>query len=159
MAETERTITINLRKDFIKVPKHRRAKRAITHIKNHIMKHMKVEEVKLGKMLNEKVWGHGIQNPPGRITVKAIKEDKLAKVELEGHEYKVEKIQKEKSEKPKTVKDKLESKLLTKAEQQEVAEEKEEPKKETAPKEEKTEEPIKAAPKKKAVKKSAKKTE
>ena len=159
MAETERTITINLRRDFVKVPKHRRAKRAITNIKNHIMKHMKVEEVKLGKMLNEKVWGHGIQNPPGKVTVKAIKEDKMARVELEGFEYKVEKVQKEKSDKPKTLKDKLESKLLSKTELKEAAQEKEEPKKEAAPKEQVTEEPKKAAPKKKAVKKTSEKKE
>mgnify|MGYP005842493331 FL=1 len=149
MAETQRTITINLRKDFIKVPKHRRAKRAITNIKNHIMKHMKVEEVKLGKMLNEKIWGHGIQNPPGKITVKAIKEDKIARVELEGFEYKIEKVQTEKSDKPKSLKDKLESKLLSKSEQKEA---KKETEKGPTQNEEKTE-PKKEAQKKPSVKK------
>lgn len=149
MAETQRTITINLRKDFIKVPKHRRAKRAITNIKNHIMKHMKVEEVKLGKMLNEKIWGHGIQNPPGKITVKAIKEDKTARVELEGFEYKIEKVQTEKSDKPKSLKDKLESKLLSKSEQKEA---KKETEKGPTQNEEKTE-PKKEAQKKPSVKK------
>jgi len=110
MAKLERTYTIPLRRDFAKVPKYKRSKRAIKHIKDFIVKHMKTEDVKLGKSLNEKVWMHGIKNPPGKVTVKAIKNEDVVTVELEGIDYKVEKVQTKKEE-PKTLKDKIEAKL------------------------------------------------
>jgi large subunit ribosomal protein L31e len=121
MAKIERNYTIPLRENFVKVPKYYRSKRAINHIKAFIVRHMKVSEenIKLGKNLNEKVWMHGIKNPPGKVKVKVIKENDKVTVELEGFEYKVEKVQLEKVDKPTTLKDKLAEKMGVKDEAQE----------------------------------------
>lgn len=107
----ERTYTIPLRAGFVKVPKYYRAKRAINQIKGYIVKHMKSDDVKLGNVLNEHIWERGITNPPGKVTVRAIKVDGVVTVELEGYEYKVEKVQVEKTDKPTSFKDKLAAKL------------------------------------------------
>lgn len=106
----EMTYTIPLREDFVKVPKHRRAKRAISKIKSYITRHMKSEDVKIGKVLNEKIWANGIKNPPGKVTVKAKRVEDSVTVELEGHEYNSEAVQTKKEE-PKTLKDKLKAKM------------------------------------------------
>jgi large subunit ribosomal protein L31e len=113
MAKLERIYTIPLRKNFVKVPKYYRSKRAINQIKAFIVRHMKVEEenIKIGKNLNEQVWMHGIKNPPGKVKVKIVKDDNKVTVELVGFEYKVEKVQKEKTEKATSLKDKLTEKL------------------------------------------------
>lgn len=124
MAKLERNFTIPLRANYVKVPKYLRSKRAINHIKAFIVRHLKVEEenIKIGKNLNEKVWGHGIKNPPGKVKVKAVKDGDKVTVELEGFEYKVEKVQTEKQEKATSLKDKLAEKLGAKEEQKESTE-------------------------------------
>ncbi len=109
--KVERNYVIPLRAGFIKVPKYYRSKRAINQIKDFVIKHMKVSEVKIGKNLNEFVWQHGIKNPPGKVKVKVIKDASVASVELEGFEYAVEKVQVEKTDAPTSLKDKLASKL------------------------------------------------
>lgn len=134
MAAEERNYTIPLRKDFIKVPKYYRAKRAVSHVKGFISKHMKVDDVKIGKNLNEAIWEFGIKNPPGKITVKATKEGNTAKVELEGYDYAVEKIQKEKTEKPTGLKEKLAAKMKP---EEKAAEEEKKPEQAKEEKEEK----------------------
>ena len=138
MMKNEMIYTIPLRTNFVKVPKHRRAKRAINTIKEYVEKHMKTENVKLGKELNESVWENGIKNPPGKVTVKAIRHDDYVSVELEGFEYKVEKVQTTKEE-PKTLKDKLEAKMGDKPGNQKAEPEKSKTKSEEKPSEKKTE--------------------
>src|SRR3989338_5267476 len=78
----EKIFIISLRKEVLKTPIYKRAKKAISTVKNYIKKHLKVEEVKLGENLNKKIWEKGSKKPPGKIKVKAIKEENLAKVEL-----------------------------------------------------------------------------
>jgi len=128
MAKLERIYTIPLRKNFVKVPKYYRSKRAINHIKAFIVRHMKVEEenIKIGKNLNEQVWMHGIKNPPGKVKVKVVKDNDKVTVELEGFEYKVEKVQKEKTEKATSLKDKLTEKLGAKDKSEDEDSDKEE---------------------------------
>ncbi|MCD6402707.1 MAG: 50S ribosomal protein L31e [Candidatus Aenigmarchaeota archaeon] len=93
----ERIYTINLRKDYIKVARWRRANRAMRFIKEYIKRHMKVEEVKIGKELNEYIWYRSREKPPGRVRVIVTKEDKVAKVDLfRPKEEKVEEIVEEK---------------------------------------------------------------
>ncbi|PIN81628.1 hypothetical protein COV13_00670 [Candidatus Woesearchaeota archaeon CG10_big_fil_rev_8_21_14_0_10_32_9] len=128
MTKVERNYTIPLRKGFVKVPKYYRSKRAINQIKDFVVKHMKVEEVKLGKNLNEFIWHHGIKNPPGKVKVKITKNDSVATVELEGFDYKIDKIQTEKTDAPTSFKDKLASKLKMPEKQTEDVEEVSEPK-------------------------------
>lgn len=72
----ERTYNVPLRKEFQKAPKWRRTKKAVKALREFIAKHMKSDEVKIGKYLNLKLWKHGIKNPPHHIKVRAIKNDK-----------------------------------------------------------------------------------
>lgn len=84
MDEVERIINIPLRATKM-APRTKRAMRAIKEIREHIMRHMKVdaEHVWIDTALNEKIWERGIQNPPSRISVKAIKfDDGLVEVSL-----------------------------------------------------------------------------
>ena len=77
--------TIPLRKDYLKVPKHRRSKRAISKIKRYVKKHAKVDEVKIGNNLNKYVWKDGIKNPPGQVEVEILKDDSSASVDRVGN--------------------------------------------------------------------------
>ena len=78
MAAAERTLTINLRKEIMKVPDYKRAKKAVTAIREYLQRHMKAEakDIKIGKYLNLKIWEHGIKKPAHKITVIAKKDDK-----------------------------------------------------------------------------------
>ena len=105
MAE-EKLFTIPLRKEFIKVASYKKTPRAIREVKKFISKHMKVDEVKIGKHLNLKLWKDGIKSPPPRVKVKSIKEDDYARVELP--EFKFDK---KKEEVKKGVKEKLQEKM------------------------------------------------
>ena len=73
MAE-ERIYTIPLRKEFMKAPSYRKTKRALSAVKQFLTRHMKAEEVKIGKYLNLELWKNGRQNPPPRIKIKAVKD-------------------------------------------------------------------------------------
>ena len=82
--EVERIITIPMRATKM-APRTKRAARAIKEIRDNIARHIKadVEKIWIDKSLNEKIWERGIQNPPRKITVKAVKfEDGLVEVSL-----------------------------------------------------------------------------
>jgi ribosomal protein L31E len=136
----ERTYNVNLRKGFIRTPRIKKAKKAVSTLRKFIIQHMKVDEVKIGPKLNDLIWQHGIKNPPHHVKVTAVKEDKVARVELEGIAFKTI-IPKKKEEKAAGLKGKLDE--LTKTKQ--GAEEKKDVKAE--PKEAKQEEPKKSKPK------------
>jgi large subunit ribosomal protein L31e len=91
--ELERVFTIPLTVTKI-VPKTKRAPRAIKEIKEYIRKHMMdktseedeekdKKEIWLDYRLNELIWSRGIEHPPSRVRVKAIRfEDGLIEVSL-----------------------------------------------------------------------------
>ena len=84
MDEIERIINIPLKATKM-APRTKRAKRAIKEIRENIMRHMKTDadNVWIDTSLNEKIWERGIQNPPSRIIVKAVKfDDGLVEVSL-----------------------------------------------------------------------------
>jgi len=83
----ERTYNVPLRKGTHKAPAYKRAAKSIKVLRTFVMKHMKVSEVKIGKELNEKLWLHGIRNPPHHVNVTIKKEKDIATVELVGTEY------------------------------------------------------------------------
>lgn len=88
----ERTYTIPLRREFLKVANWRRTEKAVTAVKEFMVRHMKSKNVKIGKAVNEELWKHGIKNPPHHIKVIATKDDKgMVKVELFGAKEKVKK--------------------------------------------------------------------
>ena len=78
----EKIYTIPLRKYFLRAPKYKRSERAINAIREFLIRHTKAEQVKIGKHLNLEIWKHGRKNPPSKIKIKVLKEDKIAKVEL-----------------------------------------------------------------------------
>lgn len=91
MTALERTYTIPLRREWLKAPKYKRAKRAVSAIRSFLCRHMKVEKhtatknVKLGPQLNLELWKHGIKNPPPRVKVNVSKDDKgVVRAELFG---------------------------------------------------------------------------
>lgn len=93
-ANLERTYNIPLRKEFQKVPCWKRSKKAIRVAKEFLQKHMKSEDVRLSKELNEKIWQHGIKNPPHHVKVNVTKDNEgVVRAELFGAkaETKVEK--------------------------------------------------------------------
>ncbi|OGS55898.1 MAG: 50S ribosomal protein L31e [Euryarchaeota archaeon RBG_19FT_COMBO_56_21] len=90
--ELERVFTIPL-KITKRVPKTKRAPRAIKEIKAFVRKHMgqkgrsaeeeEQKDVWVDYRLNELLWSRGIENPPSKVRVKAIRfEDGLIEVSL-----------------------------------------------------------------------------
>ena len=119
--EIERTITIPLRATKM-VPRSRRALRAVKEIRENVARHMKAdaEKIWIDQALNEKIWERGIQKPPKRITVKAVKyDDGLVEVSLAGEE--VSEPAKSEPAKAKSVKPKA-AKPKAKEPKEEVAE-------------------------------------
>ena len=135
----ERTYNVPLRKEFLKVPKYKRAKKAVKALKQFLVKHMKSDDVKIGRYLNDEIWKHGIKNPPHHVKLNAVKDKEgLVTAELVGapEEKKEEDEKKEETkkveEKPK-VEEKKEEKP-TKSVKAEDKKPKEKPKKEEKPK-------------------------
>lgn len=102
-----------MRKSFTEATPKKRTPRAVKAVKAYIIKHCKVEDVKIGPALNDQLWERGIRNPPARVTVDVLVDGDVAKVELEGIKY----LEVKKSEKkvPETLKDKIAAKVTKKA--------------------------------------------
>ncbi len=90
--ELERVFTIPLTVTK-QVPRTKRAPRAIKEIKEFVRKHMEEQssgdedkekkDVWVDYRLNELIWSKGIENPPSKVRVKAIRfEDGLIEVSL-----------------------------------------------------------------------------
>ena len=90
MAE-EKIFIINLRREFLKKPHYKRAKKAVKAVREFISRHLKVNEVNIGKYLNHKILERGTSNPPSKIKVKAFVEEKIAYVELPEFEFNIPK--------------------------------------------------------------------
>lgn len=101
----EKTFIINLRREFSKKPIYRRAKKAVTAVKEYISKHLKVKEVKIANDLNMKIWERGRRHPPPKIKVKAIVKEGIAYVQLPELAFDLPKPKDEKSEKAPTAKE------------------------------------------------------
>jgi large subunit ribosomal protein L31e len=151
----EREYTIPLRAQVMKVPRYKRAKKAIRTIREFLAKHMQIRDRDLNKIrldgyLNQMIWSRGIKSPPHKIKVKAIKEGDLVRVEayelsekLKFKKQREEKRDKKHSEKKESKKsEKVESKKEdseVKMEEKIKAEETEEKKKNTIEAEQKYE--------------------
>ena len=107
---TERTYTIPLRRGWQKVPRWRRAKRAVSEIQTYLKKHTKSKEVRIDKWINELVWGKGAKNPPSKITIKVSFDKDKAIAELTELPGKAKRLK----EAEKSLVDKLKKKSLLK---------------------------------------------
>jgi len=129
MAVIERTYTIPLRKEWLKIPKYKRAKKAVTAVKQFLKKHLKVNreikrdytDIKLGRYLNLELWHHGIRNPPSRIKVTVQKDDKgIVRAEIFGKPIIVEKKEEKKE---KGLAEKIKEKVTGKEEKPKIVKE------------------------------------
>ena len=78
----ERIYVIPLRKVYFR-QRTQRAARAMRLIRKFIQRHMKAERVIIDNKVNEYVWSRGIEKPPRRVRVKAVKtEDNVVRVYL-----------------------------------------------------------------------------
>ena len=73
MTDLKREYTVPLRRKTKVAPNWRRSKKAMSVLIEFIKKHMKTEEVVICNELNEKIWENGIKNPPGKVSVVALK--------------------------------------------------------------------------------------
>jgi len=72
---TERIYNVPLRREWLKVPKYKRAKKTIVALKRFLSKHMKSENLSIGEHLNELIWQNGMRNPPHHVKINVLKED------------------------------------------------------------------------------------
>ena len=104
----ERIYTIPIRRETLKVPPFKKANKAVKTVREFISKHMKSDDVAIGKYLNLKIWIHGAKNPPHKVKVNAVKDDKgKVFVELVGapKKSKIEEKKKEEKKEEKVVKE------------------------------------------------------
>jgi len=70
----ERVYVIPLR-EVKRVPRYLRAKKASKLVREFLIRHMKSDEVKLDTKLNHELWKQGVESPPSKIRVRAVKQD------------------------------------------------------------------------------------
>ncbi len=76
----EREYIVPLRKEWLKVPKYKRAKKALRALKEFMVQHMKIydrdlRKIKVDIYLNNEIKFRGNRKPAAKIKVKAIKYD------------------------------------------------------------------------------------
>jgi large subunit ribosomal protein L31e len=70
-------------RDSRRAPRWKRSNTAIKDIRKYLARHMKSEDVKLDRSINEKVWDRGSTKPPSKIRIRAMKmEDGQVQAEL-----------------------------------------------------------------------------
>ncbi|HDJ89366.1 MAG TPA: 50S ribosomal protein L31e [Thermoprotei archaeon] len=67
-SKEKRVYIINLR-DAYKVPRKKRAKKAINIIRNFVSRHTHSKIVKISQRLNEYIWSRNIEKPPRKVHV------------------------------------------------------------------------------------------
>jgi large subunit ribosomal protein L31e len=83
----EREYIIPLRREILKVPRHKRTPKAVKAIKQFLAKHMRIQDrdvskIKLDDFLNKELWHRGIKNPPTKIKVLAKRDGEVIRVTL-----------------------------------------------------------------------------
>ena len=83
----EREYVIPLRVEWRKVPRYKRANKAVRAIREFLVQHMKIydrdlKKIKIDRYLNEAVWFRGIKKPSAKIKVRAVRDRENVKVEL-----------------------------------------------------------------------------
>ena len=75
----EKVYTIPLRHVHVVTPRGKRAPRSVRDVRDYVSRHMKSDEVAISNEINSELWARGINKPPRKITVRAVK-DKEGKV-------------------------------------------------------------------------------
>jgi len=142
----EREYVVPLRKGWLKVPKYKRANKAVKTLKEFLVRHMKVydrdlRKIKLDILLNNEIRFRGMKKPPARIRVKAKKfDDGIVRVELvelpDKIRFKKTKEEKKSLEIKKKVAEKVETRKAAEETKKPEEESKDDKEKEAAAKEE-----------------------
>lgn len=135
------TYVIPLRREFLKAPRYKRAKKTLKVIKKFLIRHLKIRDkdekkIKIDAIVNEAIWCRGIKHPPQKITVKVKKQDdefvvtfvslpSKFKEEEKRLKKKQEKLEKIRAEKERVKKKKKAEEEAKKAEQEKKEKEKE----------------------------------
>ena len=143
MADLERIYVVPFRAAYNSPPRTKRSRKAVKILRSFISRHMKAEEadVAISEGVNSLIWKRGIQKPPRKIKVRAVKSGDRVVVSLLD-----EKVEEKKLETPKAKKEdapKAEEKKEDARPEEKKAEPapvKEEPKPEAKPPEPKAEE-------------------
>jgi len=69
----ERVYTIPLSRAWIS-PRKKRSPRAIRILRSFVERHMKPDVIVIANEVNEKIWGRGIEKPPRKIRIRAVKD-------------------------------------------------------------------------------------
>ena len=75
----EKTYTIPIGKLGYTTDRGHRAPRAVRDVKKYVSRHMRSDEVSISNEINATIWAKGINKPPRKIVVRAVK-DKEGKV-------------------------------------------------------------------------------
>lgn len=104
----EKIFTIPLREAFDK-ERQKRARNASKIVRAFILRHMKSENIKIGKSINEAIWKRGISKPPRKVRIHVLKEEDIVYAELLGVDIKTPSKEevKKKEEKKKGKKEKI----------------------------------------------------
>lgn len=81
----ERLYTISFSKTVYgrNIPRKKRTPRAVRYLREFISKHLKCDEIIIDPEVNEFMWTRGIQKPPRKIRIRAVKtEDEIVEVFL-----------------------------------------------------------------------------
>jgi len=70
----EKIYTVPLGRAWIS-PRKDRAPKAIRILKSFIERHMKPESIILTEEVNERIWRRGVEKPPRRIRIRALKDE------------------------------------------------------------------------------------
>ena len=66
-----------------KIPRTKRTPRAMRHLRSFIQRHLRSENIVITPEVNEFMWTRGIQHPPRRIRIRAVKtEDDIVTIFL-----------------------------------------------------------------------------
>ncbi len=144
----EREYVVPLRVEWRKVPRYKRAAKAIKAIREFLVQHMRIydrdlKKIKIAGYLNEFVWFRGIKRPPHKVKVKARMEGENVRVELaelpaklkfkKARADKLEAKAKEGKEKKRSLKEKVQDTITGKpAEEKKESEEEKKEEKEKA---------------------------
>ena len=122
--ELERIYNVPLRKESMKAARYVRAAKAARALREFLVKHMKSENVKIGKYLNQAILERGRKNVPHHVLVKAVKDkNNVVKAEIVGApvEKELEKAVKEsvKKEEVRALIDKVDAEAIRKEKEEE----------------------------------------
>lgn len=84
MEKIQRTYNVPLRREWLKAQKYKRAKKAVTALREFLQHHMKSDDVHIGRHLNEELWKRGMKSPPHHVKVDVLKENNKVVAELSG---------------------------------------------------------------------------